>query len=280
MAERSSGYAVRGAPIDQVQPFAFDRGPIGCVLLHGLTAAPKEMRPLGDYLAARDYTVRGVRYAGHGTSPQDLAQTIWRDWVSSATTAIVELRRRCTQVWAIGLSLGGLISLYLAEQHAVDGVCAIAPAIFPPDRRMAMARFLTPFLPYTRKDPADLHDPIALAEHADYDLFPTRAIAQLYDLMKRTRRHLHQIDGPLLLIFARHDQVIALNSLDYLRARVCSAQQDHLILERGGHIVTEDYDKEIAFEAIERFLKHHTVNVNRGSAPTPLRYGGHGTPHG
>ena len=48
-------YAVRGAPIDQVQPFAFDRGPIGCVLLHGFTAAPKEMRPLGDYLAARDY---------------------------------------------------------------------------------------------------------------------------------------------------------------------------------------------------------------------------------
>ena len=84
MSDRPAGFAVRGATHEQVQPFAFDRGPIGCVLLHGFTAAPKEMRALGEYLAARDYTVRGVRYAGHGTSPEDLARTTWRDWVASA----------------------------------------------------------------------------------------------------------------------------------------------------------------------------------------------------
>ncbi len=263
MADRSIGYAVRGAPLEQVQPFAFDRGPIGCVLLHGFTAAPKEMRPLGEFLAAQHYTVRGVRYAGHGTSPQALAQTGWRDWVASATAALAELRLRCTQVWAIGLSLGGLISLYLAEQQLVDGVCAIAPAIFPSDRRMKYARVLAPFLPYTRKDLADLHDPIALAEHADYELFPTRAIAHLYDLMKRTRRQLPQINVPLLLIFARHDRVVSLNDLAYIRARVRSTDQHAIILQHGGHIVTEDYDKQVAFEAIDRILKRRTSDVGR-----------------
>ncbi len=258
MADHATGYAVRGAPIEQVQPFAFDRGPLGCVLLHGFTAAPKEMRPLGEFLAAQNYTVRGVRYAGHGTSPQELAQTGWRDWVASATTAIDELRPRCTQVWAIGLSLGGLISLYLAEQHLVDGVCAIAPALFPPDRRMKYARILSPFLPYTRKDLADLHDPVALAEHADYELFSTRAIAHLYDLMKYTRRHLDRIDAPLLLVFAQHDQVVSLANLDYVRARVHSTEQRAVILQRGGHIVTEDYDKELAFAAVAQFLQQHT----------------------
>ncbi len=263
MAERSIAYAVRGSPIDQVQPFAFDRGPIGCVLLHGFTAAPKEMRPLGDYLAARDFTVRGVRYAGHGTAPEDLARTTWRDWVASSEEAVTELRSRCTRVWSIGLSLGGLISLYLAAQHLIDGVCAIAPAIFPPDRRMAIARFLAPFLPYSRKDLADLHDPEALARHADYERFPTRAIAQLYDLMKCTRRHLKQIDVPLLLIFARHDQVVSLSALDYLWSHVASQHKEQLILEHGGHIVTEDYDKEIAFAAIERFLQQYSQNAKR-----------------
>ena len=257
MADHSREYAVRGAPIEEVQPFAFDRGPIGCVLLHGFTAAPKEMRLLGDYLAAHHYTVRGVRYAGHGTSPHDLAHTTWRDWVASAEAAVVELRQRCAHVWALGLSLGGLISLHLAEQQRVDGVCAIAPAVFPPDRRMAMARYLAPFLPYSHKDLADLHDPIALAEHADYELFPTRAIAQLHQLMWHTRRHLNQVDAPLLLIFARHDRVVSLDNLTYIRAHVRSRDQAQLILERGGHIVTEDYDKEVAFAAIIRFLKAH-----------------------
>jgi carboxylesterase len=259
VAERSIGakHAVRGAAIEQVQPFAFDHGPIGCVLLHGFTAAPKEMRSLGEYLAARDFTVRGVRYAGHGTSPQDLARTTWQDWVASAETAVVELRSRCTQVWSIGLSLGGLISLYLAEQHLVDGVCAIAPAIYPPDRRMALARLLTPFMPYSRKDLADLQDPIALAGHADYELFPTRAVAELNALMRRTRRILRQIDVPLLLIFARHDRVVPLNTLDTIWQRVTSTDKRQVILERGGHIITEDYDKEIAFAAIEQFLQQH-----------------------
>jgi len=258
MNSPTSGYAVRGATIDQVQPFAFDRGPIGCVLLHGFTAAPKEMRPLGDYLAARNYTVRGVRYAGHGTSPQDLARTSWRDWVTSAEEAVAELRGRCAQVWSIGLSLGGLISLQLAERYLVDGVCAMAPAIYPPDRRMAIARLLTPFMPYARKDLADLHDPIALAEHADYDLFPTRAVAELNAVMRHTRRRLNQIAVPLLLIFARHDRVVSLDTLEVVWSRVASADKQQLILERGGHIITEDYDKDLAFAAIEQFLQKHS----------------------
>jgi carboxylesterase len=255
VAEQPIEYAVRGAAIDQVQPFAFNHGPLGCVLLHGFTAAPKEMRPLGEYLAARDFTVRGVRYPGHGTSPQDLARTTWREWAASGEEAVAELRTRCTRVWAIGLSLGGLLSLYLAEQQLVDGVCAIAPAIFPPDRRMALARFLAPFLPYSRKDLADLHDPVALAEHADYEQFPTRAVAQLHSLMLHTRRRLSQVTVPLLLIFARHDAVVPLDTLDYILRRVRSAEKEQLVLERGGHIVTEDYDKEIAFAAIERFTQ-------------------------
>jgi carboxylesterase len=265
MSRSPNSYAVRGATIEQVQPFAFDRGPIGCVLLHGFTAAPKEMRLLGDYLAARNYTVRGVRYAGHGTSPQDLARTSWRDWVASAEEAVAELRGVCTQVWAIGLSLGGLISLQLAEQQRVDGVCAIAPAIYPPDRRMAVARLLVPFKHYSRKDLADLHDPIALAEHADYDQFPTRAVAELNALMRHTRRRLNRIDVPLLLIFARQDRVVSLDALDIIWQRVTSTDKQQLILERGGHIVTEDYDKDIAFAAIDRFLQQHSPSVKRNT---------------
>ncbi len=258
MNEQSGEYAVRNAPREQVQPFAFDRGSIGCVLLHGFTAAPKEMYALGCMLAAQNYTVRGVRYAGHGTCPQDLASTTWHDWVASAEAAVIELRERCTQVWSIGLSLGGLISLQLAERRLVDGVCALAPAIFPPDRRMALARFLTPFMPYTRKDVADLQDPVALAEHADYDRFPTRSVAQLYSLMGHTRRRLQQVETPLLLIFAKHDQVVTLDALDYIWQRVTSRSKQRLILERGGHIITEDYDQAIACAAILEFLQRYS----------------------
>jgi carboxylesterase len=266
-------FAVRGSVTrDQVEPFAFDRGPIGCVLLHGFTAAPKEMRELGEYLAARNYTVCGVRLAGHGTCPEDLARTTWRDWVASAREAIDQLRERCTQVWAIGLSLGGLIGLYLASRddgsrryhdgsrryHVVHGVIALAPPILAPDRRMRYARWLWRFRPYSSKGLADLHDPEALAHHADYDRFPTRATAELYALICQVRRDLPFIHQPLLLIHARHDRVVALAGADYIWQRVSSIDKERLTLERGGHIITEDYDKEVAFARINDFLAKHT----------------------
>jgi carboxylesterase len=194
-----------------------------------------------------------------------LARTSWRDWVASAEEAVAELRGVCTQVWSIGLSLGGLISLQLAERHLVDGVCAMAPAIYPPDRRMALARLLAPFMPYSRKDLADLHDPIALAAHADYELFPTRAVAELHAVMRHTRHRLQQITVPLLLIFARHDRVVALDALDIIWARVASTDKQQVILERGGHIVTEDYDKDSAFAAIDQFLQQHSQPVQRNT---------------
>jgi carboxylesterase len=253
-----TSYAVRGARFDQVQPFAFDRGPIGCVLLHGFTAAPKEMRPLGDYLAERNFTVRGVRIAGHATCPQDLARTTWRDWVASARTTIDELRTRCTQVWGIGLSMGGLISLYLAEQQQLDGVIALAPPILTPDKRAPIARFIWPFKPYSFKDFADLQDQQALAHHADYALFPTRSVAQLYDLIRHTRRDLARVRTPLLLILARQDRVVSIGNGDYIFDRVGSTDKTRIVLERGGHIITEDFDKDVAFEKISHFLAERT----------------------
>lgn len=254
-------YAVRGAPIDLVQPFGFDRGPIGCVLLHGFTAAPKEMRPLGHYLAERDFTVRGVQLAGHGTCPEDLARTTYRDWVASAEKAIDELRGRCRQVWAIGLSLGGLISLYLAANQRVEGVIALAPPILTPNWLVPFARFIAPFKPYTVKGLANLHDPVALAEHADYTHFPTSAVAQMYALIRQAQRDLPRITQPLLLIHARRDEVVALGGADYIWTRVNSSQKERVVLERGGHIITEDYDKAAAFEQIGSFLARHSRAV-------------------
>ena len=254
----SDRYAVRGLLTrDQVQPFAFDRGPIGCALLHGFTAAPKEVHELGGYLAARHYTVRGVRYAGHGTCPEDLARTTWRDWVASACEAIDELRGRCDQVWAIGLSLGGLIGLHLAARDQVDGVIALAPPILTPDRRLPIARFIWRFKPYSYKDLADLHDQDALAHHADYDRFPTRSTAELYDLIVHVRRDLKSIRQPLLLIHARQDRVVSIDGADYIWQRVSSNDKERCILDRGGHIITEDYDKAVAFAQIDNFLSKH-----------------------
>jgi len=67
--------------IPSAEPFLHVGDRVGCLIVHGFTGTPYEMRPLGDYLFEEGHTVLGVRLAGHATDPTDLSRIRWRDWL-------------------------------------------------------------------------------------------------------------------------------------------------------------------------------------------------------
>src|SRR3990172_3152864 len=101
------------------EPFFFRGGPVGCLLIHGFTSTPKEMRWLGEYLAGQGHTVYGVRLAHHATQPADMNRSRWHDWFYSAVDGWHILRDQCERVFPIGLSMGGVTALKLAAEYPV-----------------------------------------------------------------------------------------------------------------------------------------------------------------
>ncbi len=69
------------------EPFFFpgkgEKARIGCLVTHGFTGAPKEMRWMGEYLNRQGYTVCGIRLAGHATRLKDMVRSRWQDWLLS-----------------------------------------------------------------------------------------------------------------------------------------------------------------------------------------------------
>ncbi|MBI1854527.1 MAG: carboxylesterase, partial [Chloroflexi bacterium] len=63
--------------IPTAEPFFLPGSKTGCLLIHGFTGAPKEMRWMGEYLADKGYSVLGVRLAGHATRPEDMIRSNW-----------------------------------------------------------------------------------------------------------------------------------------------------------------------------------------------------------
>jgi len=123
----------------RTRAFAVDGDGPGCLLLHGFTGTPAEMRPLGEHLAERGFAVRAPLLPGHGALVEDLARTTWRDWYATAEESWGELGKRSERRAVVGLSMGALLALHLAHEHAseVGAVAALAPAIRLRDQRSA-----------------------------------------------------------------------------------------------------------------------------------------------
>lgn len=113
------------------EPVAHRGGTVGVLVLHGFTGSPWEIRPVADALIARGMTVAAPVLAGHATSIFALDETTWSDWLTSARQALDWLDARCDRVHFVGLSMGCLLTVLLAQDRPAQrtgGVVLLAPA--------------------------------------------------------------------------------------------------------------------------------------------------------
>ena len=245
------------------EPF-FDAGNrVGCLLIHGFTGTPFEMRLFGQFLHARGYTVSAPVLAGHATHVAEMNRTQWADWYRSVTDAYDQLTARCDPLFAIGLSLGAALALHLAAHRPLAGVVAMAPPIeikhplASSFKTFPILRLLSPYIKKTPKDD-DTQDPEVRATPVGYDTNPTRAARSLIqDFLPHLEEDLRDIRVPALLIGARHDRTVPAPNLDYIFAHLASADKELIWLERGGHIITRDYGKDEAMNLTAAFIEKH-----------------------
>lgn len=242
--------------IPTAEPFFFPGGEIGCLLVHGFTGAPKEMRWMGEYLAEQGHTVLGIRLAGHATRPEDLIRTRWGDWLASVEDGWQILGGATTQIFVIGLSMGGVLSLLLASRFPVKGVVAMAtPYDLPPDPRIPFLRWLHWFKPWIAGGESDWHDREAEKVHISYDGYPSRSVLELSKLLTEMRAGLSRVTAPTLLIHSRQDGSVDPDNMPNIYKELGSEDKAMLWIENSGHVLTRDAAREQVFKAADDFIR-------------------------
>lgn len=241
--------------IPTAEPFLFPGGPVGVLLIHGFTGSPKEMKWMGEYLNQKGHTVLGIRLPGHATKPADMLRVVYQDWIDTVEDGYTLLSGCCRDVFAAGLSMGGVLVLHGASRLPLKGVIAIStPYSLPNDWRLPYAEYIHLLMPRIEKGPPDWHNPDAAFDHIDYPYYPTRAIAQLRDLLSEMRNTLPEIHIPVLLVHSRQDQGVTSDNATKIFQRLGSQNKSLLWVENSGHVVTREPDRYIVFQAVATFI--------------------------
>jgi carboxylesterase len=239
------------------EPYFADGGPVGVLVAHGFTGCPQSMRPWAEHLAAAGYTVSLPRLPGHGTRWEDLQQTRWPDWYGEVETAFTALRSRCDQVFLMGLSMGGTLSLRLAEQRPgeVAGLVLVNPSVMMKDPRLIVMPILRRIMATQPGIASDIKKP-GVTELA-YDRVPLQALASLIHLWKQVRADLGQVTAPVLMLRSTIDHVVQPINGETLRKELRCPLEERL-LENSYHVATLDNDGPIIFASSVEFVRAHT----------------------
>jgi len=244
-----------------------ERAKAGCLLIHGFTGTPKEMRWMGEFLASKGHTTLGVRLTGHATRPEDMIRSRWTDWSACVEDGYHLLRGAVDQVYLVGLSMGAALALLMAPRLDTTGVIAMStPYQLPVDHPAWMYNLLSRVMPYRVKsnEPAGSSwtDKEAYREHISYPQNPLRSVAELKTLLGEMRATLAEVRVPVLLIHSRDDRYVPFGNLKHIHDSLVNAgEKQMMLIEGSGHVLTRDAARQQVFEAALEFIHKRSATA-------------------
>ncbi len=202
---------------------------VGVLLAHGFLSSPAEMRPLAERLRQADFRVLGVRLKGHGTSPWDLRERCWQDWLASVAQGYGILGAWCDRICVVGFSTGAALALAHAATRpaGLAGVVACSTPIHFRNRKMLYVPLVHGTnrlvgwasngegpMPFRPNDP----------EHPDinYRHMPVRGLHELTRMVEHVRDCLPDVRCPALILQATDDHVVDPRSARHVHEHIGS----------------------------------------------------------
>jgi carboxylesterase len=230
----------------------------GLLFIHGFTASPAEMRPMAHVLATKTgWRCLGPLLPGHGTGIQDMQNAGSGDWISAVEEAYKELRRTCTNVFLVGLSLGAVLACHVALRRAGDaklrGLILMAPAFGVDRLRAAGIHLLRPLRKFRDKGTRS-SDYFLDNRLYTYLQIPLNRAAELLRLGKQAVAEMPKLrELPTLMFIGDCESTVSLEKM------LSVAKNNPWIrlvrLPRSRHILPIEPDHEVLFETSSRFVE-------------------------
>jgi carboxylesterase len=238
----------------------------GVLLIHGLMAAPEEVREWAEFLHQKGLTVYAPRLAGHGTSCKDLATRRYEDWLDSAERGHAILKKYCDKILVAGFSTGAGLALQsvILKPHDFEAVIAVSAPLKFKSFSSRFAEVLNAFNRFCHSRGVNTlaRDYIkndADNPHINYLLCPVSAFVQVKKLMKKVNRSLPDIRIPALVIQAKNDPKVAPQSGPEIFRRLGTNKKRFAWIDHDLHGIVRGNISGMVFKEVELFLAEQNL---------------------
>lgn len=227
----------------------------GVYIIHGFTNTTYEIKELAVYLSKQGFYTVANNLPGHGTTIEDCNRCKYTDWLESVEQGIAEITSRCDNVYIIGISMGSVLALQAASIFPVNAAVFASTALEFKD--YIGVNLLIPlvyrFYPYRPKIKTVA---IKDVEFFGYDYWPTSAVNEMRKMAKKTRKILHEVTCPALVIHSRKDLLSPQSNISLVYDNISSNYKEKFIVEKAGHnLFAENPNQDIIFQKISGFLQ-------------------------
>ncbi len=233
----------------------------GVLLIHGLMAAPAEVKEWADFLHAKGLNVYAPRLSGHGTSARDLSVRNYSDWLASVDRGHAIVKTCCKKIIVAGFSTGAGLALQSAilKPHDFEAVISVSAPLKFESFSSRFAELVHGFNLFCKSAGMSHLAREFVKNHADnphinYLQCPVSAFVQVKKLMRKVRRSLPDIGIPALVIQAKNDPKVAPESGPAIFQRLGTDKKHFAWIDFNLHGIVRGEIANEVFKEVESFL--------------------------
>lgn len=245
---------------DAAAPIYYKGNSTGILLIHGFTGTPFIFRGIAKKLADLDYTVSAPLLAGHGTTPDDLEKTSWKDWYCSIEQAYDELHKQCKEVIVVGASFGGNLCCYLATKRPVKALILIGvPRWIYKHLLATVSATVMSWLAiryFNKPLGKRMNEDVLLGgPNYSYLKIPIKNVCQFFYVVDQlTDGIVAQVTVPTLIIQSNNDGLVKPKSGQYLFEKLKSKNKELIWIDEPHHELHNGKNRDRIYKYITDFM--------------------------
>ncbi|MFJ5790281.1 alpha/beta hydrolase [Lysinibacillus sp. NPDC093197] len=234
------------------KPFFYKGGDKAVLLLHSFTSNTIDMKKLGKYLQQHNYTCYAPLYRGHGLAAEELLTFRPTNWWQDVLDGYQLLKDEgYEKIAVVGLSLGGVLALKVAQELEVTGVVTMSvpihrEAVFLQKRVFHYAKG---YKQLEGKNEDQINVEITRLQNMSID-----SLVEFQHLIQKTMDKLALITSPISILYGGLDDPLYKDSADVIFHNVGTQHKTMKGYPNSKHLMTLGIDKNEVNKDILTFL--------------------------